>query len=52
MKGLIDQDNDALEEEQDKLNRELSTVENSLNVISAQNAQLKRQIGDKSNVVN
>ena len=33
MKGLMDDENEALEEEQDKLNKELTSVENSLNVL-------------------
>ena len=33
MKGLMDEEDDALEVEQDKLNKELTSVENSLNVL-------------------
>ena len=52
MKGLMDEEDDALEDEQDKLNKELTSVENSLKVLRDQNAQLKMQIGEKSNTVN
>ena len=52
MKGLMDEEDDTLEVEQDKLNKELTSVENSLNVLRGQNAQLTMQIGEKSTTVN
>ena len=52
MKGLMDEEDDALEDEQDKLNKELTSVENSLKVLRDQNAQLSMQIGEKAQTVN
>ena len=52
MKGLMDEEDDALEDEQDKLNKELTSVENSLKVLRDQNAQLSMQIGEKATTVN
>ena len=48
----MDEEDDALEDEQDKLNKELTSVENSLKVLRDQNAQLKMQIGEKATTVN
>ena len=48
----MEDEDDFLEEEQDKLNKELASVENSLSVLRSQNAQLQRQITDKTGIVN
>ena len=52
MKNLIDDEDDNLELEVDRLNKELKSVETSLKVLKTENAQLQSQIAEKSSTVN
>ena len=52
MKSLMDDEEDNLELEVDRLNKELKSVETSLKILKNENAQLQSQISEKSSTVN
>ena len=52
MKSLMDDEEDNLESEVVRLNKELKSVETSLKILKNENAQLQSQISEKSSTVN
>ena len=51
MRSRVDDEDDLLQLEVDRLNKEIKSVETSLQVIKNENAQLQSQIQEKSSIV-